>query len=98
MHGGGFAEHYGRYAVSDILYTLVTALTIAPAINFSKKFIPFMTYRPKHEVKAQSQADPTEAKIHTKPVHIMDAVMPQTQVSNVALDSPLASREQRISI
>ena len=98
MHGGGFAEHYGRYAVSDILYTLVTALTIAPAINFSKKFIPFMTYRPKHEVKAQSQEDPTEARIHTKPVHIMDAVMPQTQVSNVALDSPLASREQRISL
>lgn len=98
MHGGGFAEHYGRYTVSDILYTLVTALTIAPAINFSKKFIPFMTYRPKHEVKAQSQEDPTEARIHTKPVHIMDAVMPQTQVSNVALDSPLASREQRISL
>ena len=93
MHGGGFAEHYGRYAVSDILYTLVTALTIAPAINFGKKFIPFMTYRPKHEVKAQSQGDPTEAKIHTKPLHIMDAASPDTRVTHVALDAPLASRE-----
>jgi hypothetical protein len=93
IHGGGFAEHYGRYVVSDIMYTLVTSLTIAPAITLCKKFIPFMTYHPKRESDAQSQANPAEARIHTKPVRIMDVAAPDTRVSNVALDAPLASRE-----
>ncbi|MFM9890132.1 MAG: hypothetical protein ACKVOE_05745 [Rickettsiales bacterium] len=44
--GGGFFEHYGRYVSADILYTIVTALSIGPAINFFKKFVPGITYTP----------------------------------------------------
>lgn len=38
--------HLGKYIAQDVLYTAVTAASIAPAINFLKKFIPGMTYKP----------------------------------------------------
>lgn len=45
--GGGAPEHFGRFLIADITYTVVTACTIKPAINFFKRFIPGMTYKPK---------------------------------------------------
>jgi hypothetical protein len=39
--------HFGKYLAQDVLYTFVTAGTIAPAINFLKKYLPGMTYMPK---------------------------------------------------
>lgn len=52
-YGGGIPEHFGRNLVADILYTIVTASTISPAINFLKKYIPGITYKP--EVSEENQ-------------------------------------------
>lgn len=63
----GFNEHYGKYVVSDIMYTIVTSLSINPAINFLKHYIPGVTYKPKQmRVVPEHLADDVE-KIHIKP-------------------------------
>lgn len=45
--------HMGKYLAQDVLYTAVTSMTITPAINVLKRFIPGMTYKPKISAQAQ---------------------------------------------
>lgn len=64
-HGGGIPEHFGRNLVADILYTVVTATTISPAINFLKKYIPGITYKPIVSAEQQrilASADKADAR------------------------------------
>ncbi len=74
--GGGINEHFGKYLVSDIMYSLVTAATVAPAINFFKKFIPGLTYTP--EVSAESKAllEQSAGTIKPRRAHLADAAQP----------------------
>lgn len=66
----GFNEHYGKYVVSDIMYTIVTSLSINPAINFLKRYIPGVTYTPKvrREVPAYLKDDVETIRLKPAPV------------------------------
>jgi len=70
--GGGFYEHFGRYVSADILYTAVTSLSIGPAINFLKHYIPGMTYTPKAALKLDAEALRTATQLPVKPHPIRD--------------------------
>jgi hypothetical protein len=70
--GGGFLEHFGRYVSADILYTAVTSLSIGPAINFLKHYIPGMTYTPKAALKLDAEALRTATQLPVKPHPIRD--------------------------
>lgn len=65
-HGGGLPEHYGKYLVSDIMYSFVTAVSIAPAINFFKKFIPGLTYKPEISSTDQALLDAHRIKLNSR--------------------------------
>lgn len=85
MVGGGFAEHFGKYLVSDVMYTAVTSVTIMPAINFMKKFIPFMTYKPTLNAETQAILD-TAQKLPKLPRHRpspLAETAPQTANENI---------------
>lgn len=82
----GFNEHYGKYVVSDIMYTLVTALSINPAINFFKKYIPGMTYKPavKQEVPDYLKDDIATIRVRPNPLVSMDAATPTIAAAELA--------------
>ncbi len=66
------SQHMGKYLAQDVLYTFVTAATIAPAINFAKKFVPGMTYKPTDAAAAKVLAEhETPKKFHVRPNPIM---------------------------
>lgn len=67
------AQHFGKYLAQDVLYTMVTATTINPAINFLKKFIPGLTYTPKGAdaiIAAAANDDIPAEMISPKALHI----------------------------
>jgi len=94
--GGGFYEHFGRYVSADILYTAVTSLTISPAINLLKHFIPGMTYTPKAATRLPEPQREQAEKLNVKPYTIRDELeapmraandddmLPPTTVSHIA--------------
>lgn len=43
----GATQHLSKYLAQDVLYTVVTSVSIAPVINFVKQYIPGLTYKPK---------------------------------------------------
>lgn len=63
----GFNEHYGKYVVSDIMYTIVTSLSINPAINFLKHYIPGVTYKPKLQRQVPDYLQDDVEHVHIKP-------------------------------
>lgn len=58
------ALHMGKYFAQDILYTIVTSSTISPAINLLKRFVPFVTFKPKVSAETRAilaQAEPSKS-------------------------------------
>lgn len=99
--GGGVAEHYGKFKVSDILYTEVTAMTIKPAINFLNRFVPGITYKPKISAETQALVDRTDRnQMHVKPnpVVVRDEVeAPARTVDAVAMERTGVRHNDRTS-
>ncbi len=96
--GGGIPEHFGRNLVADVLYTFVTASTISPAINFLKKYIPGITYKPK--VSAEYQQILAEAPAYrprpVRPFTIRDAVITQEiEAAGQANDNRASSNDNQ---
>lgn len=99
---GGFFEHFGRYVTSDILYTAVTSVTITPAINFLKHYIPGMTYTPKSAERMQPAAREQAEKLNVKPVTIRSEVdgveksdIPQISITSISHLDRVADAPQR---
>lgn len=65
-------QHVGKYLAQDVLYSAVTAGSIGPAMNFMKKYIPGMTYRPKLSPERIAEGKILERALHIKPNPLAD--------------------------
>jgi len=65
-------QNFGRYVGQDVLYSVITSVTVHPIINTLKNFIPGLTYKPKVARPAEMAAPPPMKKIRSNP--IADAV------------------------
>ena len=98
------AQHIGKYAAQDVMYTFITSLSINPVINVLKHVIPGLTYTPKPKLTDEA-SDPmlaAEAKqIHVSPNLIADrASLDETPASRVAgkkMATPLASQSPTLN-
>ena len=106
--GGGINEHFGKYLVSDIMYSAVTAATISPAINFMKKFIPGLTYKPVVSAETQALLETTPVRVRANPIAdqlssseastTTDASAPSNRVSHVHPQQRVAqTQEQQVT-
>lgn len=91
--GGGGFEHFGRYLISDILYTLVTASTIMPVINFMKHHARGLTYHP--TVSADTQAVLDKHQLNARSYQFSERI-PEQALANPADDSRPKANENTI--
>lgn len=98
------AQHFGKYLAQDVLYTIVTASTISPAINWLKGFIPGLTYIPKAKAHLVAEIPYTPKELHIKPNRIADAApeaeanaseIPDTTISGSKLHAAQIANENR---
>lgn len=84
-------QHFGKYLAQDVLYSAVTAVSIAPAINFCKKFIPGMTYTPKVSEETRALVQQTPVKVRP---HRLAENAPEMVLSTDAGDRPATTINQ----
>lgn len=92
-------DNFSRYVTQDVLYTLVTSSTVHPILNFTKKFIPGLTYQSKSkESQLPIIALPQEQEIpREKPQETAQVPnnIPAATVSHIRAESTISAKPER---
>ncbi len=97
---GGLPEHYLRYGFADVMYTFVTTMTMVPAINFLKKFVPGLTYKPNVSLETDNLAASVPTHLATSQAtqaddqraKIAESVGPRTRINSISKDETVRPR------
>ena len=73
--------------VGDVMYTIITAVTVRPVISLASKILPGLTYTPHTPVATKAIAPAPAIASIVAPTITAKETSPRTQVSQASIES-----------